>query len=58
MKAKTISLDVDFMGGGPPPTSEELRMISEAIKADRERRLRLQSSPKQVHPPLPPNTGS
>jgi hypothetical protein len=56
MKTKTISLDVDFIGGGPPPTAEELRMISEAIKADREKRLRMKSNKTTLQTPSKPHS--
>ncbi len=51
----SISLDVDSIGGGPPPTAEELRMISEAIKADREKRLRMKSNKTTLQTPSKPH---
>ncbi len=38
MKNKQIELDVDFIGGQEPLTKEEELLISEFIKADKEKR--------------------
>jgi hypothetical protein len=35
---KRVELDVDFIGGGQPPTKEEFLAISEYIKAQKAKR--------------------
>ena len=40
MKTKNIELDVDFIGGDGPLTKEEEKIISEYIKAQKERRAK------------------
>jgi len=51
MKNKHIELDVDFIGGQEPLTKEEELLISEFIKADKEKRALLsKQQSKKVKP--------
>jgi hypothetical protein len=45
---KRVELDVDFIGGGPPPTKEDFIAISEYIKAQKTKR-KLKTPKKSTH---------